>query len=67
MSWLKFYFNTQPLKLTQSFNCCVETTVFDTRSGVRDSDSQWLEQEVLNQAVHSFSFLIGHHVPPTPP
>lgn len=31
-------------------------------SGVNDSGSQRMVQEVLSQAVHSFSFLIAHHL-----
>lgn len=38
----------------RSFYFSVETTVINTTSGVNDSGSQRLLQEVLSQAVHSF-------------
>lgn len=50
--------------LLQSFYFSVETTVINTMSGVTDSGSQRLLQEVLSQAVHSFK--LPHRSPLVP-
>lgn len=48
----------------QSFYFSVETTVINTTSGVNDSGSQRLLEEVLSHAVHSFK--LPHRSPLVP-
>lgn len=46
---------------TRSVDFCAESTIINSMSGVDDSGSQQLLQEVLSQPLHSLGFLIGHH------